>query len=74
MLIVFFYVHEIVHAEFLPLGQTSNHHVYKNILQRVMCSVREKRRELWETSRDVPIPKFLLMLILVEMLIPMPIL
>ena len=26
-----------------------NQHVYKNILRRLMCSVREKRRELWET-------------------------
>ena len=45
----FFDVHGIVHAEFLPLGQTINQHVYKNILQRLMRSVREKRRELRET-------------------------
>ena len=50
MLITFFDVHEIVHAEFLPQGQTINQHVYKNILRRLMCSVREKRRELWETK------------------------
>ena len=31
MLIAFFDVHEIVHAEFLPQGQTINQHVYKNI-------------------------------------------
>jgi len=43
----FFYVHGIVHSEFLPQGQTINQHVYKNILQRLMRSVREKRRELW---------------------------
>ena len=49
MLIAFFDVHGIVHAEFLPQGQTINQHVYKNILQRLMRSVREKRRELWET-------------------------
>jgi len=41
-----FDVHEIVHTKFLSQGQTINLHVYKNILQRLMCSVREKRREL----------------------------
>jgi len=46
----FFYDHGIVHAEFLPQGQTINQHVYKNILRRLMRSMREKRRELWETS------------------------
>ena len=49
MLIAFFDVHGIVHAEFLLQGQTINQHVYKNILRRLMRSVREKRRELWET-------------------------
>jgi len=49
MLIAFFDVHGIVHAEFLPQGQTINQHDYKNILRRVMRSVREKRRELGET-------------------------
>jgi len=49
MLIAFFDVHRIVHAEFLPQGQTINQHVYKNILQRLMRSLRKKRRELWET-------------------------
>ena len=49
MLIAFFVVHGIVLAKFLPHGQTINHHDYKNILRRLMRSVREKRRELWET-------------------------
>ena len=49
MLIAFFDVHGIVLAEFLSQGQIINQHVYKNILQRLMRSVREKRRELWET-------------------------
>ena len=49
MLIAFFNVHGIVHAEFLPQGQMINQHVYKSILRRLMRSVREKRRELWET-------------------------
>ena len=49
MLITLFDVHRIVHLEFLPQGQTINQHIYKNILRRLMCSVREKRRELWET-------------------------
>ena len=50
MLIVFFDVHGIVHLEFLPQGQTINQNVYKDILRRLMRSVREKRRELWETK------------------------
>jgi len=32
MLIAFFDVHGIVHAEFLPQGHTINQHIYKNIL------------------------------------------
>ena len=48
MLIAFSDVHGIVHAEFLQQGQNINQHVYKNILRRLMRSVR-KRRELWET-------------------------
>ena len=38
----FFYVKGMVHYEFLPQGQTVNHHVYKEILQRLLRSVREK--------------------------------
>ena len=49
MLITFFDVHGIVHAEFLPQGQTIDQLVYKSILLHLMHSVREKRRELWET-------------------------
>ena len=49
MLIAFFDVHGIFHAEFLPQSQTINQHIYKNILRRLMRSVKEKRRELWET-------------------------
>ena len=49
MLIAFFDVHGIVHAEFLPLGQSINQHVYNNILQRLTRSVIEKKRERWET-------------------------
>ena len=49
MLIAHFDVHGIVQAELLPQGQTINKHVFKNNLRRLMCSVREKRRELWET-------------------------
>ena len=49
MLIAFFDVYGIVHAQFLPQGQTINQHVYKNIFRRLMRSVSEKRRELWET-------------------------
>ena len=48
-LIAVFDVHGIVHAEFLPQGQTINQHVYKNILRRLMRSMREKKREMWES-------------------------
>ena len=50
MLIVFFDVYGIVNLEFLPQAQTINQNVYKNILQRLMRLVREKRRKLWETK------------------------
>ena len=42
-------VHGIVHTEFLPQGQTINQHIRKNILRRLMHSVREKKRKLWGT-------------------------
>ena len=50
MLIIFFDVRGIVHMEFIPEGQTVNQHVYKGILQRLLRSVRDKRRELWENN------------------------
>ena len=40
---------ELSTTKFLPRGQTINQHIYKNILRRLMHSLREKRRELWET-------------------------
>ena len=49
MLISFFDVHGIVHAECLPRCQTINQLVCKNILPSLMRSVREKKRELLET-------------------------
>ena len=50
LLIAFFDIRGIVHAEFLPQGQTVNQHVYKEILRRLFRSVREKRRDLWLDS------------------------
>ena len=54
LLIAIFDVHEIVHAEFLPQGQTINQrpNYNKNILRHLMRLVREKRKEkkrTWET-------------------------
>ena len=50
MLTAFFDARGIVHMEFLPQSQTVNQHVYKEILQRLLCSVYEKRRELWQNN------------------------
>ena len=47
MLIAFFDVRGIVHTGLLPQGQTVNQHVYKDVLRRLIRSVRDKRRELW---------------------------
>ena len=50
LLIAFFNARGIVHMEFLPQGQTVNQHVYKEILRRLLRSVHEKRRELWQDN------------------------
>ena len=50
MLIVFFDIQGIGHFEFLTQGQTVNQTVYKKILRRLVRSVRDKRRSLWEAN------------------------
>ena len=50
MLVAFFDIQVIVHFEFFPQGQTVNQHVYKEILQRLMRSVRDKRKSQWVTN------------------------
>ena len=40
----------IIHFEFLPQGQTVNQYVYKEIIRRLMRSVQDKRRDLWENN------------------------
>ena len=50
MLTAFFDVRGMVHFKFLPQGQTINQHVHKEILQRLLCAIREKRRDLWENN------------------------
>ena len=42
MLIAFFDVRGMIHYEFLLQGQTVNQHVYKEILQHLLCSVKNK--------------------------------
>ena len=48
MFLVFFDIQGIVHFEFLPQGQTVNQTFYKKILRRLVRSVLDKRRSLWE--------------------------
>uniref|UniRef100_A0A8C4PW97 Transposase n=1 Tax=Eptatretus burgeri TaxID=7764 RepID=A0A8C4PW97_EPTBU len=50
ILIAFFDIKGIVHFKFLPQGQTVNQYVCKEILQHLMRSVRDKRRDLWENN------------------------
>ena len=50
MLIAFFDVKGNVHCKFLPLGQMINQHVYKKILRRLICSMHEKKRDLWQNK------------------------
>uniref|UniRef100_A0A8C4Q5Q6 Mos1 transposase HTH domain-containing protein n=1 Tax=Eptatretus burgeri TaxID=7764 RepID=A0A8C4Q5Q6_EPTBU len=50
MLIAFFDIKGIVHFEFLPQGQTVNQYMYKEIVQCLIRSVRDKRRDLWENN------------------------
>ena len=50
MLIAFFYISGIVHMEFLPQGTAVNQHVYKEILRRLIVSVRTKRRDWYENN------------------------
>ena len=46
IMITFFDARGIVQSEFLPQDQTINQQVYKEIPQRILRSVREKRREM----------------------------
>ena len=45
-----FDVRGMVHYKFLPQGQTVIQHVYKEILRSLLHSVREERRDSWESS------------------------
>ena len=53
MLIALFDVGGMVYYEFLPQGQTVNQHVYKEILQRLLCSIREKKARFVEKQHMV---------------------
>ena len=50
MFIAFFDISGIVHMEFLPQGTTVSQHVYKEILRRLIVSVRTKRRDQYENN------------------------
>ena len=50
MLIVFFDIQGIDHFKFLPQDQTVNQTVYKEIFWRLVRSVGDKRRSLWEAN------------------------
>ena len=50
LFIAFFDISGIVHTEFLPQGTTINQHVYKEILRRLIVSVRTKRRDRYESN------------------------
>ena len=47
MLITFFDHQEMVHHEFVPLGQTVNQHFYKEVLTHLVNKICQKRRASW---------------------------
>jgi hypothetical protein len=50
MLEIFFDCVGIVHQEFVPPGQTLNHHYYLEVLKRLREQVRRKRSERWRNQ------------------------
>ena len=46
--VMFFDVRGIIHNDFLSQDLIINQQVYKEILQYMLCSVHEKRWELWQ--------------------------
>ena len=48
MLMMFFNIQGIAHFEFLSQGQTVYQTVYKDILQHLVRSLRDKRQSRWE--------------------------
>jgi hypothetical protein len=51
MLIVFFDIHGIVIAEWVPSGQTVNQHYYMEVLTKLCERVIRKRPKLWRNGR-----------------------
>ena len=47
MLIVFFNQKGMVHHDFVPEGETVNHHFYQQVLIHLHNQVRHSRQELW---------------------------
>lgn len=50
LLTVFFDCEGVVHAEFLPDGQTVNKEYYLQVMRRLREAIRKKRPELWKNN------------------------
>ena len=50
MLICFFDCRGVVHAEFVPRGQTVNQKLYLQVLKRLRETIRKKKADLWSAG------------------------
>jgi hypothetical protein len=47
---ILFYIHGIVHYEFVPKGETVTQYLYSDVLRRLRDEVRRKRPQNWRTG------------------------